>query len=207
VAERPGNPQDGAVTHSGDWRSRKWAATHQRIYETAMRLFQEDGFERVNVAQLAAAAGVSVPTFYAHFPSKEHIVMQLPTPEQMAALMATQPADLPLAVRLRRAAPLYFAQWTPEERADILARWKVIAATPALRTRAAEFERTTAVMVAGALPAEPGGSLSAADAVVVNAYLAAFTSGLLAWADSDGEQDLEQLVDDAFAALQGGGAS
>ena len=35
------------------------------------------------------------------------------------------------------------------------------------------------------------------------AHLAAFTSGLLAWADSDGQEDLEKLVDAAFAALQG----
>jgi AcrR family transcriptional regulator len=191
------------VTETGDWRSRKWEATHRRIYETAMQLFRERGFDRVNIGQLAAAAGVSVPTFYAHFPGKEHVVMQLPTAEQMAVLLAGQPTELPLATRLRRAAPAWLAQWSPEVRADMLARWKVIAATPALRTRAAEFERTTAGMVAGALPAEPGGSPSPAEAVVVNAYLAAFTSGLLAWADADGQDDLEKLVDAAFAALQG----
>jgi AcrR family transcriptional regulator len=189
------------VTATGDWRSQKWEATHRRIYDAALRLFQEEGFDRVNVGQLAKAAGVSVPTFYAHYPSKEHIVMQLPTAEQMSALLSTQPADLPLATRLRRAAPAWFAQWSPDERADTLARWKVIAATPALRTRAAEFERTTAGLVAGALPAGEGGSLTPAEAIVVNAHLAAFTAGLLAWADCNGERKLEGLVDEAFDAL------
>jgi AcrR family transcriptional regulator len=194
------------VNETGDWRSRKWASTHRRIFDTAMRLFQEQGFDRVNVGQLAAAAEVSVPTFYAHFPGKEHIVMQLPTTDEIAALISTQPADRPVGERLRMAAPAWFAQWTPEERADTLARWKVIAATPTLRNRAAEFERTTAGMVAGVLPTEPGGSLSPAEAVVVDAHLAAFTRGLLAWADSDGQGDLEQLVDEAIAALHQGGA-
>ena len=189
------------MSERGDWRSQKWEGTHRRIYETAMKLFQDEGFERVNVGQLAKAAGVSVPTFYAHYPSKEHIVMQLPTSEQMSALLSTQPADLPVATRLRRAAPMWFAQWGPEERAEMLARWKVIASTPALRTRAAEFERTTAGLVAGALPPGHSGPLTPAEAVVVMAHLAAFTSGLLAWADSDGERNLEQLVDEAFAAL------
>jgi AcrR family transcriptional regulator len=193
------------VAGNGDWRSRRWEATHRRIYESAMRLFQEKGFERVSINELVAAAGVSVPTFYAHFPSKEHVVMQLPTAEQMAELMAGQPPDLPVATLLRRAAPAFLQQWSHEEQAEMLARWKVIASTPTLRNRAAEFERTTAGMVAGALPTGPGGSLSPADAVVVNAYLAAFTSALLAWAGSDGEEDLLELVDAAFDALQGKG--
>jgi AcrR family transcriptional regulator len=168
-----------------------------------MRLFEEEGFERISVGALAKAAEVSVPTFYAHFPSKEHVVMQLPTAEQMAALMATQPPDLPVGVRLRRAAPVFIGAWDDETRAENLARWKVIASTPALRNRAAAFERETAGLVADALP-ETGGSLSPADAVIVNAHLAAYTSALLAWADSDGREDLMELVDDAFAALQGG---
>jgi AcrR family transcriptional regulator len=172
-----------------------------------MRLFQEHGFEQVSISQLAAAAEVSAPTFYAHYPSKEHLVMQLPTPEQLAALLATQPAGLPVSERLRDFVQLFFAQFTAQDWEDTLARWKVIAATPALRTRAAAFERTTADMLAGALPSEPGASLSPAEAVVVNAYMAAFTTGLLAWADSDGQEDLQKLVDEAITAVQGGGAS
>ena len=195
------------MAETGDWRSRKWEATHRRIFDTAMRLFRERGFERVNVGQLAAAAEVSVPTFYAHFPSKEHVVMQLPTGEHLAALLATQPAHLPVADRLRRLVGAFFGQFTPQDWADTLARWKVIASTPALRTRAAEFERTTADMLANALPTASGLSLTPAEAVVVNATMAAFTTGLLAWADSDGQEDAEKLVDEAIAALhQRGGA-
>jgi hypothetical protein len=37
---------------------------------------------------------------------------------------------------------------------------------------------------------------------VVNAYLAAFTLGMLAWADCNGEHKLEELIDEAFEALQ-----
>jgi AcrR family transcriptional regulator len=168
-----------------------------------MKLFTEHGFERVNVGQIASGAGVSVPTFYAHFPSKEHIVMQLPTAEQMQALLATQDVELPLRDRLSRIAQVWLAQWGPEEREDILARWRVIATTPALRTRAAEFERTTAQMISGGLPGEDGAELRQSDAILVNAYMAAFTSALLVWADSNGERKLEEAMDEAFEALQG----
>jgi AcrR family transcriptional regulator len=194
--------EDRFVTGTQDWRRAKWEATHQRIYDTAMRLFEEHGFERVNVGQIASGAGVSVPTFYAHFPGKEHVVLQLPTPEQVAAVVADEPADLPVSERLRRAAPKWFAQWGPDLYSRELARWRVIARTPTLRNRAAEFERATAGMVAGAMPTATGTEISPADAVVVNAYLSAYTAGLLAWADSDGQQDLAKLVDEAFDALQ-----
>jgi AcrR family transcriptional regulator len=191
----------------GDWRSRRFDATHRRIYEAAMRLFQEHGFEQVSIGQVASAAGVSVPTFYAHFPSKEHLVMEMPTAEQVAALLAAQPGDLPLATRLRQLARGYIAQWSPEEKAHVLDRWKVVAATPALRTQAAAFERTTAGLVADALPPDGGAMLDPADAVIVDAHLAAYTRGLLAWADSDGREDLETLIGEAFDALQRGGAT
>ena len=184
-----------------DWRARRWEDTHQRIFDTAIRLFQENGFDQVSVGQIAAGAGVSVPTFYAHYQSKEHLVMMVPTAAQMEALLATQPADLPVAERIRRAAPLYFAEWTVETRNEQLARWEIIAQSPTLRTRAAEFERATAGLIADALPGGSGSTLGPADQVVVNACLAAYTAGLLSWADSHGERRLEDVVDEAFQAL------
>lgn len=183
-----------------DWRSRRWDATHQRIYDAAMALFHEHGFERVNVGQIAAGAGVSVPTFYAHYPSKEHVLMQLPTAEQMAGLLATQADELPLRDRLERIAPVWLAQWTPAEFEEILVRWRIIAGTPSLRTRAAEFERVTAGMIADALPGDT--ATRQADAILINAYLAAFTSALLNWAECNGERKLEELMDEAFSAMR-----
>ena len=183
-----------------DWRSRKWDATHQRIYEVALQLFQQHGFERVNVGQIASAAGVSVPTFYSHYQSKEHVIMALPTTHEFAALLAGQPAELSLSGRIRRAVPQWLGTWTPEFREDALARWRIVAETPALRTRAAEFERTTAGMIAAALPGDA--ATRQADAVLINAYLAAFTSALLNWADCNGERKIGELLEKAYAAMR-----
>ena len=185
-----------------DWRARRWQETHERIYATAMRLFQEQGFEQVSVGQIAAAASVSVPTFYAHFQSKEHIVMHLPTAHDFAAILAGQPTDLSLHERIRRAIPPWLGTWTPEYREDALARWRIIAATPALRLRAAEFERTSGGVLADALPTPPGGALRPADAIVINAYMSAYTAALLAWADSNGERKIDELVEESFDVLK-----
>ena len=193
------------MTAQPDWRRRRWEATHQRIYDAAMRLFQEHGFDRVNVGQIAAGAGVSVPTFYAHYPSKEHVVMQLPTREDIAAVAAALPEGVPLGKRLEAAPPLFFATWTwtPHCRDGLLTRWRIIAGEPALRMRAAEFERTTAEYLVAALRSESGDPLGPAEIVVVNAYMAAYTAGMLAWAETDGERDVQELVSEAFEALRG----
>jgi AcrR family transcriptional regulator len=143
-----------------------------------------------------------VPTFYAHYPSKEHVVMQLPTAAEVAALIRDQPPELPVGDRIRRGAAGWFSSWSPEFREGQLARWQVIATTPVLRMRAAEFERATAGMVADALPSGGGAALRPGDAIVVNAYLSAFTAGLLGWADCNGERKLEELVDEAFDVLE-----
>ena len=189
------------MADNGDWRRRRWDATHQRIYDVALALFQEHGFDSVSVGQIASGAGVSVPTFYAHYPSKEHVVMQLPTADDMHALVGALPTELPLQERMRHAAPMWFSTWSPEYREEQLARWKIIAGTPGLRMRAAEFERATAGLITDALAARSAAPLRPADRVVVAAYLAAFTAGLLAWADTHGERKLEELIDEAFDAL------
>ena len=190
------------MSDSQDWRTRRWEDTHQRIYDSALRLFQEQGFEQVSVGQIAAAASVSVPTFYAHFQSKEHIVMHLPTAHDFAAILAGQPTDLSLHERIRRAIPPWLGTWTPEYREDALARWRIIAATPALRLRAAEFERTSGGVLADALPTPPGGAVQPADAIVINAYMSAYTAALLAWADSNGERKIDELVEESFDVLK-----
>ena len=185
-----------------DRRSRRRDDTHQRIYSTAMRLFEEHGFEQVHVGQIASAAGVSVPTFYDHFPSKEHIVLQVPTGEDLAAVLAQEPADLPLGERIRRGAQHWFALLNAENCAEVLARWRVVATTPSLRLRAAEYERTTAKLLIDRLaPAQDAAVVPEAQ-VVVTAYLSAVTAAFLAWADSNGERDLAEIVDEAFRALQ-----
>ena len=189
------------MTDSPDWRSRRWAATHQRIYDAALTLFQEQGFEHVSVGQIASGAGVSVPTFYAHYASKEHIVMQLPTADEINALVAALPTNLPLRERLQHAPHIYVSGWSPELREAVLERWRIIAAIPGLRTRAAEFERTTAGLISDALRTEAGGTLAPGDGVVVQVFMAAFTAGVLAWADCNGERKLEELIDEAFQAL------
>src|ERR1700760_1145093 len=49
--------------------------TRERISQTATALFLERGFAEVTVAEVAAAAGVSKVTVFAHFPRKEDLLL------------------------------------------------------------------------------------------------------------------------------------
>ena len=47
--------------------------THQRILDSGLEMFLENGFERTNLRDLCAKAGVTTGSFYRHFESKEDI--------------------------------------------------------------------------------------------------------------------------------------
>jgi AcrR family transcriptional regulator len=192
------------VPPTQDWRARKRDETHQRIYDTAMRLFRERGYDHVNVGEIASASNVSVPTFYAHFPRKEEIVMPIPAQGEVDDVVNEQPAGLPVAERVRGAMLSWLARFGPEEREQLLDRWRVIIASPSLRNRAGELERTTAGLVLATLRGDAGGDGGppVTDSVIVAASMSAYTQVLLRWAEDDGRQSLEEVAETVLAALR-----
>ena len=56
-------------------RERKRQRTHDVISAAAISLFLAEGFERVSVADVAAAAEVSKPTLFKYFATKEDLVL------------------------------------------------------------------------------------------------------------------------------------
>ncbi|QDQ12302.1 TetR/AcrR family transcriptional regulator [Streptomyces spectabilis] len=56
-------------------RQLKKRRTQQTISDTAVALFLERGFDKVSVAEVAAAAEVSKPTLFRYFPAKEDLVL------------------------------------------------------------------------------------------------------------------------------------
>jgi AcrR family transcriptional regulator len=50
--------------------------TRQRLFNTAMGLFDKKGYDRVTVDEICAKAGVSKGAFYNHFKSKDQVVLE-----------------------------------------------------------------------------------------------------------------------------------
>jgi len=67
-------------------RENKKARTRQEIAERAMALFVQKGFDRVTVAEVAEAAGISEKTVFNYFPTKEDLFFD-ELPKREAALI------------------------------------------------------------------------------------------------------------------------
>lgn len=59
------------------WRASAKADRRARYLAAAARLFAERGFDRVSIDELGAAAGVSGPALYRHFPGKDAVLTAL----------------------------------------------------------------------------------------------------------------------------------
>ena len=73
--------------------------TRARVFDAAVTEIGRSGLAGADVAAIAAAAGVARGTFYFHFPTKEHVLVELERAEELkivAALdtQAVEPADL-----------------------------------------------------------------------------------------------------------------
>ena len=57
-------------------REHKKYKTKQRIYEHALNLFKQYGFEEVSVQSIAAASGIAKGTFFNYYPSKADVLAE-----------------------------------------------------------------------------------------------------------------------------------
>ncbi|NUR85461.1 MAG: TetR family transcriptional regulator [Nonomuraea sp.] len=113
-------------------RERKKEETRRRIEETALRLFDERGYDAVTVNEIAEAAGVAKVTLFAYFPSKECLVVG-GVEEGVAAIVAGRPEGCSPLGALRAHYRETAAKGTGEvDVAGLLTRIRVISATPAL---------------------------------------------------------------------------
>jgi AcrR family transcriptional regulator len=80
-------------------RERRKRGTRQRLLDAATRRFEEDGYDDVTVAEIAADAGVSVKTLFQHFSAKEDLLIAGLSEihdDMIAAVRARDAATTPL---------------------------------------------------------------------------------------------------------------
>jgi len=186
-------------------RERRRQRTRHDLAEAALRLFEQQGFDRTPVEQIADAAAISVSTFFRLFPRKEDVVFY-DLPERLDALRADfAAADHPTAWQtIRSAFVANAAMWDDEDEAFGFARVKLFHSERALHARyleiCLEWEDAVAEIVASERGTDPRADLFArlVATCTVSAFRAAFTARI------HGGSRIALLLDRAFDELETG---
>ncbi|WP_329377065.1 TetR family transcriptional regulator [Streptomyces sp. NBC_01351] len=183
-------------------RERKKAQTRRTIQEHALRLFLERGYQNTTVEEISAAAGVSHMTFFRYFPTKEAVVESDDYDPLIVRLIQERPPQEDGLTALRNALGQGLEAVYATGRDTLLARTRLIFDTPALRARTWDTQYATQRLFADALRARNPEESDLATRVTAAAALAAVTTALAAWVESDGALELPALVSEAFGALR-----
>ncbi|MFG2627893.1 TetR family transcriptional regulator [Streptomyces sp. NPDC048473] len=180
TAERaaPAATAGPAAPASMSLRERKKQLTYQAVSDAAIAMFLERGFDKVSVAEVAAAADISKPTLFRYFPAKEDLALhRFADHEDEAARVVAARAETesPLdALRrhfldgLERRDPVTGLCDTPE----VLAFMRLLYGTPSLVARMYAYQGRSEAALARALGDRVRDKLAAGQIIAVQRILA-----------------------------------
>lgn len=166
-------------------REAKKERTREALIEAALRLFEEKGYERTTVAQIAAAAQLSTRTFFLHFPAKEDVLLADSAPRVelgVAALTERRPGEGPARALLRAiGAMVADASGKDLPSGVAAARTRLVATEPAVQARLLQRMATAQTALAEALHRAYPDELDAVSAAAVTgAAIGAVSSAAVA---------------------------
>lgn len=171
-----------------------------------MRLFLERGFDATTIDQIAEAAGISRRSFFHYFPTKEDVVFGdlAALGETLKSALEARPAGETAWDALRAA--FQTLEQTEQSPEIALAVAQMYRDTPSLRARHLEkhlrWQELLAPDVARRLRTRRRAGPDPRPRAIIAAALACLDTAVDAWLESDGTADLEQLYDEAVAAVR-----
>ncbi|XVQ15007.1 TetR/AcrR family transcriptional regulator [Spirillospora sp. CA-255316] len=179
-------------------------AIRAELAQVAIDLFRREGFEQVTINDVAAAARVSRSTFLRYFGSKEEAVLGALDAQgvQAADTLRARPADEDDWTALRRSLDPFIDRCR-QDPSGALALARLVQESPTLRGRQLEKQASWVPALAQALADRSGHArpVTLAPQVRAAAALDCLSIAVSHWTASDGELDLAELLDQAFAAL------
>ncbi|MEV0117877.1 TetR/AcrR family transcriptional regulator [Streptomyces sp. NPDC050844] len=183
-------------------RERKKQRMYQAVSEAAIALFLEKGFEKVPVAEVAAAADISKPTLFRYFPTKEDLVLHrfADHQDEAARVVTARPAKRTPLDALQR----HFLDGL--ERQDpvtglcdhpaVLAFHRLLYGTPSLVARLYEYQDRSEHSLAEALGGAPLPARLAAGQIIAVQRILAMEN----WRRIDAGESADAVWPDAAAA-------
>lgn len=180
----------------------RWEPDAQgRLEQAALELFEERGYARTTVEDIATRAGVTERTFFRYFADKREVLFagSVALEERLVESISAAPESAPplIAVTTGLAA---LGPWFESRRRHARKRRAVIAAHGELRERELIKLSTLAAAIAGIL--RQRGLPAPAAALVAETGMAIFRNAFERWADDRREREFAVHVGEAVAALQ-----
>ncbi|MEU8832356.1 TetR/AcrR family transcriptional regulator [Streptomyces sp. NBC_01707] len=184
-------------------RERKKQLTYQAVSDAAIAMFLERGFDKVSVAEVAAAADISKPTLFRYFPAKEDLALhRFADHEDEAArvVVARSQDESPLDALhrhfldgLERRDPVTGLCDHPQ----VLAFHRMLYGTPSLVARMYGYQGRSEAALARALGDAVPDRLAAGQIIAVQRILA-----LENWRRIDAGESADEVYEDAVRAAE-----
>jgi AcrR family transcriptional regulator len=196
-------PPSHADTPVEGLRDRKRRETTQRITDSAVSLFLEQGIEATTLDDIATRAGISRRTFFYYFKSKDDILlsMQSGMGEMLATALRDEPQDKPPLHALRDATIRMAAPYPADK---MLAMDRLMRSSPTVMARKQAsyigHEETLFAALCEKWPEADRTTLRLQALVTIGAV----RLSLEAFNHAEGRQPLTSLLTETFAALDRG---
>lgn len=204
-----------AVRARETWQGERLRSTRSRLRSCSLRLIAERGYDETTARDIAQAAGVSVMTFFRHFPSKEDVVLGMPP--DSAAIMT---AERTLGAAGEDARPLDVARTVldavvdklgEEGLSDVALRLAIVHENPtllrALYARVPRWEQVVATLLSPSLRTDDDDFATHLTAAVMVLY---WVEVMREWSHRGGTDAdaalLRTVADEAGEALAASGA-
>jgi AcrR family transcriptional regulator len=174
----------------------------ERLQTAALELFDEQGFERTTVAEIARRAGLTQRTFFNHFADKREVVFGLGAELRQEIIREIAAGDdtLPPLDAVIRALAAVADTMLENRRAAVARRHAVVAANPELRERELGKNAALTEAIAAALQVRCGDVETAF--LAAGAAMLAQEAALRKWTRPGETRHLRDLLSDAVHSLR-----
>ncbi|MCX5312264.1 TetR/AcrR family transcriptional regulator [Streptomyces sp. NBC_00154] len=184
-------------------RERKKQLTYQAVSDAAIAMFLERGFDKVSVAEVAAAADISKPTLFRYFPAKEDLALHrfADHEDEAARVVAARGQDESPLDALRRHFLDGLERRDPVtglcDHPQVLAFHRMLYGTPSLVARMYGYQGRSEAALARALGDGVPDRLAAGQIIAVQRILA-----LENWRRIDAGESADEVYEDAARAAE-----